>query len=179
LPESGEVSAVRLIDKHIDFGFVRELLKDGKSETGRPSIDPELLLRILLIRYLCITSERLFRHTEIIDAAGRASSRRAGPMAASHHRLLTSSLKERILPWLQIGLERDLVGPDRHMLGLKQNLFVLLNTRLAGGHAAERTYLKFTAIAFLLQPDEYIVGSANPIRHIKVKLRLPVLHAIL
>src|SRR5437763_8663487 len=40
-------------------GFVREQLKDSYSETGRPSIDPELLLRILLIGYLYgITGER-------------------------------------------------------------------------------------------------------------------------
>ena len=43
---------LRLVDKHINFGFVRERLKDSYSETGRPSIDPELLLRILLIGYL-------------------------------------------------------------------------------------------------------------------------------
>jgi transposase len=55
---SGEGSAVlghrvhprnhllRLIDEHIDFGLVRELLKDSNSETGRPSVDPELLLPI-------------------------------------------------------------------------------------------------------------------------------------
>jgi len=50
---------LRLIDKHIDFGFVRERLRDSYSQTGRPSIDPELLLRILLIGYLYgITSER-------------------------------------------------------------------------------------------------------------------------
>ena len=50
---------LRLVDKHIDFGFVRERLKDSYSDTGRPSIDPELLLRILLIGYLYgITSER-------------------------------------------------------------------------------------------------------------------------
>jgi transposase len=50
---------LRLIEKHISFGFVREKLKDSYSETGRPSIDPELLLRILLIGYLYgITSER-------------------------------------------------------------------------------------------------------------------------
>ena len=37
----------------------RERLKASYSETGRPSIDPELLLRILLIGYLYgITSER-------------------------------------------------------------------------------------------------------------------------
>ena len=50
---------LRLIDKHISLVFVRERLKDSYSETGRPSIDPELLLRILLIGYLYgITSER-------------------------------------------------------------------------------------------------------------------------
>src|SRR6202049_4752569 len=50
---------LRLIEKHIRFGFVREKLKKSYSETGRPSIDPELLLRILLIGYLYgITSER-------------------------------------------------------------------------------------------------------------------------
>ena len=50
---------LRLIDKHISFEFVREQLKNSYSESGRPSIDPELLLRILLIGYLYgITSER-------------------------------------------------------------------------------------------------------------------------
>ena len=45
--------------KHISLAFVRERLKESYSETGRPSIDPELLLRILLIGYLYgITSER-------------------------------------------------------------------------------------------------------------------------
>ena len=47
------------IEKHISFEFVRERLRNSYSETGRPSIDPELLLRILLIGYLYgITSER-------------------------------------------------------------------------------------------------------------------------
>src|SRR6201987_3230541 len=50
---------LRLGDEHISFEFVRRRLKDTYSDTGRPSIDPELLLRILLIGYLYgITSER-------------------------------------------------------------------------------------------------------------------------
>ena len=50
---------LRLIDQHISFDFVRERLKESYSDTGRPSIDPELLLRILLIGYLYgVTSER-------------------------------------------------------------------------------------------------------------------------
>jgi len=54
-----ETHLLRLIDKHINFDFVREQLRNSYSEAGRPSIDPELLLRILLIGYLYgITSER-------------------------------------------------------------------------------------------------------------------------
>jgi hypothetical protein len=54
-----ETHLLRLIEKHISLAFVREKLKDSYSEMGRPSIDPELLLRILLIGYLYgITSER-------------------------------------------------------------------------------------------------------------------------
>ena len=35
---------LRLIDRHVDLGFVRERLKTFYSSTGRPSIDPEVLL---------------------------------------------------------------------------------------------------------------------------------------
>src|SRR3954468_6579938 len=54
-----ETHLLGLIEKHISFAIVREKLKASYSDTGRPSIDPELLLRILLIGYLYgITSER-------------------------------------------------------------------------------------------------------------------------
>jgi transposase len=50
---------LRLIDRHVNFDFIRAKLKDSYSDTGRPSIDPELLLRMLLIGYLYgVTSER-------------------------------------------------------------------------------------------------------------------------
>src|SRR6476660_1258713 len=50
---------LRLIERHISFALVRERLKPSYSETGRPSIDPEVLLWILLLGYLYgITSER-------------------------------------------------------------------------------------------------------------------------
>src|ERR1700732_189179 len=50
---------LRLIDRHVNFEFVRAKLKDSYSDTGRPSIDPELLLRMLLVGYLYgVTSER-------------------------------------------------------------------------------------------------------------------------
>jgi transposase len=50
---------LRLVDKHIDLSFIRDKVKHLYSHTGRPSIDPEVLLRMLLIGYLYgITSER-------------------------------------------------------------------------------------------------------------------------
>jgi transposase len=50
---------LRLLDRYIDFSFVRERLKGFYSSTGRPSIDPEVLLRLLLVGYMYgITSER-------------------------------------------------------------------------------------------------------------------------
>jgi len=50
---------LRLIDRYVNFDFVRAKLKERYSDTGRPSIDPELLLRMLLVGYLYgVTSER-------------------------------------------------------------------------------------------------------------------------
>ncbi len=50
---------LRLIDRCVDFGFVREQLKNFYSPMGRPSIDSKVLLRLLLIGYLHeISSER-------------------------------------------------------------------------------------------------------------------------
>jgi transposase len=57
--EVPENHLLRLIDKHVSFDFVRERLRASYSERGRPSIDPELLLRIVLVGYLYgITRER-------------------------------------------------------------------------------------------------------------------------
>ena len=68
-----ETHLLRLIEKHINSAFVRERLKPSYSETGRPSVDPEILLRILLIGYLYgITSERKLVE-ELLARADRRS----------------------------------------------------------------------------------------------------------
>src|SRR5215470_1463315 len=54
-----ETHLLRLIDRYVDFSFVRDRLQPLYSSTGRPSIDPEVLLRLLLVGYLYgISSER-------------------------------------------------------------------------------------------------------------------------
>jgi len=50
---------LKRLDRYVDFSFVRERLKGAYSPLGRPSVDPEILLRLLLVGYLYgITSER-------------------------------------------------------------------------------------------------------------------------
>jgi transposase len=50
---------LRGIDRHLDLDGIRAALKPFYSSTGRPSIDPELMIRMLLIGYcLGIRSER-------------------------------------------------------------------------------------------------------------------------
>jgi len=50
---------LRLIDGAVDFSFIRPLCRPFYSHTGRPSVDPVVLFKMLLIGYLYgITSER-------------------------------------------------------------------------------------------------------------------------
>ena len=50
---------LKLIDRHVDFSFVRERARRLYSRTGRPSVDPEVMVRMLLVGYLFgITIER-------------------------------------------------------------------------------------------------------------------------
>ncbi len=77
---------LRLIDKHISFEFVRERLRDSYSDTGRPSIDPELLLRILLIGYLYgVTSERKLVEELRMHLAWRWFTRLGFDQEIPHH----------------------------------------------------------------------------------------------
>ena len=50
---------LRRVDAALDFGFVWQALAPHYSSTGRPSVDPELMMRMLLVGYLHgIRSER-------------------------------------------------------------------------------------------------------------------------
>src|ERR1700722_5896651 len=50
---------LRSVDRFVDLGNIREHLRPYYSETGRPSVDPELMIRMLIIGYcMGIRSER-------------------------------------------------------------------------------------------------------------------------
>lgn len=40
---------LRLIDRFLDLSFVRQALKPSHGSIGRPSIDPELMIRALIV----------------------------------------------------------------------------------------------------------------------------------
>ena len=46
---------LRSIDRFVDLSDIREHLRPFYSETGRPSIDPELMIRMLIVGY-CMTA---------------------------------------------------------------------------------------------------------------------------
>ena len=50
---------LRLINRYVDFSFIRPRVEHLYSHTGRPSVDPDVMMRMLLLGYLFgITSER-------------------------------------------------------------------------------------------------------------------------
>ena len=53
---------LRTIDGVIDLSGVRQHLSEFYSTTGRPSIDPELMMRMLLVGYAKPLRACLFRH---------------------------------------------------------------------------------------------------------------------
>jgi transposase len=63
---------VRYIDKYIKFDFIREKVRHLYSHTGRPSIDPVVLFKMLLLGYLYdISSERQLEQEINVNLAFR------------------------------------------------------------------------------------------------------------
>jgi len=63
---------LRDLDKHINFNFIYEKVEHLYSETGRPSIDPVVIVKMLLIGYLYgIDSERQLEKEITVNIAYR------------------------------------------------------------------------------------------------------------
>jgi len=75
---------LRAIDKFADLGFVREHLKDYYSHTGRPSIDPELMIRMLLVGYLTHACSGDAFDNHQIDCEEKRDPSDRKPLALTH-----------------------------------------------------------------------------------------------
>src|ERR1700727_3795789 len=94
-----ETHLLRLIDKHISFAFVREKLKESYSDTGRPSIDPELLLPIQLSGYRYgVTSERKLVEELRMHLAWRWFTGLGFDQEIPHHFLLAGLFRQESYP---------------------------------------------------------------------------------
>ena len=97
---------LRLIDRHVDFGFLRNRLRPLYSVTGRPSVDPELMIRMLLIGYLYgITSERRLCEDVGMHLAYRWFLGLGFDQAVPHHSTFSKNRHGR---FRESGLFRDL-----------------------------------------------------------------------
>lgn len=66
---------LRGIDRFVDLGDVRRHLQPFYSHTGRPSVDPELMIRMLLVGYgFGIRSERRLCEEVHLNLAYRPSA---------------------------------------------------------------------------------------------------------
>src|SRR5439155_26576448 len=76
---------VRKIDTALDLSWLRSELAPHYSSTGRPSIDPKLMIRMLVVGYVfAIRSERLIcREGQPTDNPVRASRMRRTPLTPS------------------------------------------------------------------------------------------------
>lgn len=76
---------LRLIDRFVDLSSIRPHLAEFYSHTGRPSIDPELLIRMLLVGYcLGIRSERRLCEEVHLNLAYRGADRRIADAPVWH-----------------------------------------------------------------------------------------------
>jgi transposase len=66
---------VRKVDAVLDLSWLRGELAPHYSSIGRPSIDPELMIRMLIVGYVfAIRSERLICREVQVNLGGSASS---------------------------------------------------------------------------------------------------------
>jgi len=87
---------VRRIDAVLDFGWLRAKLASYYSHTGRPSIDPELMLRMLILGYVfAIRSERQLCSEVQVNLAYRWFCRLGLEDAIPNHSVFSRARHER------------------------------------------------------------------------------------
>src|SRR6266404_205667 len=157
---------LRLIEKHISFEFVRERLRNSYSETGRPSIDPELLLRILLIGYLYgVTSERKLVEELRMHLAWRWFTRLGFDQEIPHHstfsknrhgrfqesKLFEQLFEEIVARCLDAGLVRgDNLSVDGSFIEANANK----ESRIPREQLAEAAHVNHTVRQYLVELEQ-------------------------
>src|SRR5271156_223658 len=137
IPES---HLLRLVDRHVDLSFVRDRLKNSYSSTGRPSIDPEILLRLLLVGYLYgITSERRLLEEVRMHLAYRWFTRLGFEQQIPDHSTFSKNRHGR---FRQSGIFRKVFEEIVHRcleVGLVEGRSLAVDGTLVGANASEQS----------------------------------------
>jgi len=94
---------LRQIDKLVDFSFVSDTVKDCYCpNNGRPGVDPELVIRMLLIGYLYNLSENRLRQEVTMHAEKRLFCHMTSfaVQAQLHEKVFTCTLLSPVLVWI-------------------------------------------------------------------------------
>lgn len=155
---------LRLVHQYVDFSFIRTKVEHLYSQTGRPSVDPEVMMRMLLVGYLFgITSER-----RLCDEV---------TMHMGYRWFVGMSLDDKVL-------DHSTFSKNRHgrfkESGIYQKIFdqivkQCIDQGLVGGHhlTVDSTLVKANAsmktlepIVVPLRPEQYLekVTNDNPVR---------------
>ena len=109
---------LRKIDRFVDLSEVRAHLEPYYSEIGRPSIDPELMIRMLIVGWILIPLASAMPLRSVAIGAGvggrvcHSSRARQGGVIRTKRAART---KRRIEVKRQLFLEAGVVGPSEYM----------------------------------------------------------------
>jgi len=139
---------LRKVDKHIDFSFIHELVKDLYCQNnGRPALDPTLMFKLLLLGYLFgVRSERqLIREVEVNVA---------------YRWFLGLGLTDKIpdASTLSQNRRRRFNDSDVYQQIFDQIVLQAMRKKLVSGHV-------------LYTDSTHIKASANKNKHLKVTVR--------
>src|SRR6266853_1706062 len=170
---------LRLIDGYVDFSFVREQLKGFYSALGRPSIDPEVLLRLLVVGYLYgITSERRLMEEVRMHLAYRWFSRLSFDKEIPDHSTFSKNRHGR---FRQSGVFRKIFEEIvRRCLeaGLVEGRNLAVDGTLVGANASQQSRVpreKLVEAAQLSRTvQEYLseLERQNPVAHSEGRTKL-------
>ena len=180
---------LKRLDRFIDFGFVRERLRDTYSAMGRPSIDPEVLLRLLLVGYLYgITSERRLMEEVRMHLAYRWFSRLGFEREIPDHSTFSKNRHGRFRGALLEALRHREQEIFSYLAILVPALggFAWLLNRLAEGNVSTMTFMAGTlgVLLILLLGAAYSLTLGYNYRYItfqlaKIEHRLKVTNTML
>ena len=147
---------VRQLDRCVDFGFIRPLVRPLYSHTGQPSVDPVVLFKLALLGYLYnIRSERQMCEEAGLNLAWRWFLGYELTEPIPDHSVLTKA-RQRFGPAVYVQFFQRVVGLCREQ-GLIQGRRLYVDSTLVAADASAKSVQSRTLLRQLPgQPTAYL-----------------------